>query len=150
SALGVVNRLLSGAVTRQEQRARRGVPQRDPEHAPQPGERRFLPLVVCVDDGLRVARCQKPVAEQLQLSAQFAVVVDLAVEDDPHRARFVVNRLAASREIDDAEAAHAEADAGLDVDTLVVWTAVSYDVAHAMDERERGWVGGDADAGRLS
>ena len=40
----------------------------------------------------------------LELGAQLDVVEDLAVEDDPDRAVFVVDRLLAAREVDDAQA----------------------------------------------
>jgi hypothetical protein len=45
----------------------------------------------------------------LELAPQVAVVVDLAVEDDPDGAILVADRLLAVVEIDDAQPPHAEA-----------------------------------------
>ena len=44
----------------------------------------------------------------VELRAQLAIVVDLAVEDHPDRAVLVADRLMAAGEIDDAQPAHAE------------------------------------------
>src|SRR5439155_18392030 len=74
------------------------------------------------------------VARRLQLAPQFGEVVNLAVEDDPDRAVFVVNRLMSARQIDNAQAPHPERDAGLDEHTFVVRSAMTDDVAHAMDQ----------------
>ena len=46
-----------------------------------------------------------------QLTAHFGKVVDLAVEHDLHAAILVANRLIASRQVDDAQPAMAQADA---------------------------------------
>jgi hypothetical protein len=75
------------------------------------------------------------VAARSSSRAQLAEVVDLAVEHDPHRAVFVVDRLMAGREIDDAEAPHAERHAIGDPRTLVVRAAVPNHIAHAMHQR---------------
>src|SRR6266850_2129790 len=48
---------------------------------------------------------------RFELGAQLAEVVDLAVEHDPDGTVLVVDRLMAGREIDDAQAPHAERDA---------------------------------------
>jgi hypothetical protein len=52
------------------------------------------------------------------------VVVDLAVEDDDHRAVFVEQRLLAGGDVDDRQPPVAEADAGLDVQAALVRAAV--------------------------
>ena len=70
-----------------------------------------------------------------QRGAQLAVVVDLAVEDHPDGAVLVGDRLVAGRDVDDAQAPHAERDAVLDVEALVVRSAVADDVAHALQQR---------------
>src|SRR5688572_24872569 len=77
--LGVVQGLLAGAVAREEERPLRLVPQRNPEHAPQAAEGIFTPLLVRVDDRLRVARRRESMAERFELRAQLEVVVNLAV-----------------------------------------------------------------------
>ena len=72
----------------------------------------------------------------LELAAQLAVVVNFAVEDDPDRARLVVHRLPAARQIDDAEAPHAEGEPRLNVHAFVVGSPVADHVAHPVDEGE--------------
>ena len=47
----------------------------------------------------------------LELGAQLAEVVDLAVEDDADRAVLVEDRLVAARQVDDRQAAHPQGDA---------------------------------------
>src|SRR5271165_2057528 len=70
-----------------------------------------------------------------ELGAEFEEVVNLAVENDPGATVFVEDRLMASREVDDAEAAHAEASAIGDVDSLIVGAAIHDLFAHVVHER---------------
>jgi hypothetical protein len=75
-------------------------------------------------------------ARRFELHSKLTVVVDLAVEHDPDRTIFVVDRLLSRREVDDAQAPHAETDARLHMDPLVVRPAMPDDVAHPADEPE--------------
>jgi hypothetical protein len=134
--LRIVERLLAGAVAREEQRPLRLVPQRNAEHAAQAPEGIFSPLFVGVDDRLGITGGRETMAERFELRAQLEVVVDLAVEDDPDRAGLVVDRLAAAGKVDDAQSPHAQADARLHVDSLVVRPPVPDDFAHAVNEVE--------------
>ena len=68
----------------------------------------------------------------LQLGDQLLEVVDLAVEDDDHRAVFVEQRLLAGGDVDDRQAPVAEADAGLDVQAAFVRAAVVLRLVHAL------------------
>src|SRR6185312_3142243 len=79
---------------------------------------------------LGVTLRREPVAALNQSAAQLAVVVDLAVEYDDLRAVLVENRLMSPREIDDAQAAHAEADGALGPNALIVRAAMTNGVAH--------------------
>src|SRR6266850_1435326 len=74
---------------------------------------------------------------RFELGAQLAEVVDLAVEHDPDGTVLVVDRLMAGREIDDAQAPHAERDALVDEHAFIVGAAMADHVAHAVDERAR-------------
>ena len=49
----------------------------------------------------------------LELGAEFAVVVNLAVEHEPDRAIFVVDRLLPRGQVDDAQPPHPETNARL-------------------------------------
>jgi hypothetical protein len=136
AALRVMQRLLPGAVAREQQRPSRLVPQRDAEHAAKAPERVFAPRLVRMHDRLGVARRVEAVPERLELGAELAIVVDLAVEDDPDRAGLVVDRLPPAGQIDDAQATHAEAHAGADMDAFVIRAAVPDHLAHAVHEVE--------------
>ena len=83
-------------------------------------DRGRAPLLVGVDDDFGVGRRVEAVAGGLELAAQLAEVVDLAVEDDPDRAVLVVDRLVAGREVDDAQPAHAERHALVHPHALIV------------------------------
>ena len=96
-------RLLSHAVSREEQLPMTVVPDREGEHAAQMLDAVVTPLLVGVNDALGVARRAEAMAECFELRLQFAVVVDLAIECDPHRTVFIRERLMSAREIDDRE-----------------------------------------------
>ena len=70
------------------------------------------------------------VAARDQVLPEFLVVVDLAVEDHPDGPVFVRDGLVAGAEIDDAEAAHADAARAVGVDAFVVRAAMADDVGH--------------------
>ena len=95
-----------------------------------------------MDDHLGVAGGVEGVTGRLELGSQLPVVVDFAVEHEPDRAIFVVDRLLPGGQVDDAQAAHAESDAGLDVNSLVVGPAVADHFTHAVHEPEFGLVAG--------
>src|SRR5207237_587611 len=70
---------------------------------------------------------------RLQLAAQLAEVVDLAVEDQPHLAVLAGHRLFAAGEIDDRQAPEAERHSGLEVHAVAVGPAVRERARHALD-----------------
>ncbi len=69
-------------------------------------------LLVEVGDHLGVAARRERVPGALQVGAQLAVVVDLAVEDDGDGAVLVEDRLIAGREVDHAQPLDPKPDAG--------------------------------------
>ena len=74
-------------------------------------------------------------AARLELVAQLAEVVDLAVEDDPDVPSSLAIGCRPRVEVDDRQPALPEADAGRDVDALTVGTAMHDRAAHPVDER---------------
>ncbi len=90
----------------------------------------FPELLVQVNDDFRVRVAVERVATLEQLLRERAVVVDLPVEDNLKGFVFIVDRLLAGLEIDDAEPSHAEAHASVEKEPLVVGAAVSNGVAH--------------------
>ena len=82
-------------------------------------------VLVEVNDHLGVGLRREPMTLPLELDAQLAVVVDLAVEHEPNRAVLVRDRLVSRLEIDDREPPETEAERDpvvvlLDVQSLVV------------------------------
>src|SRR5277367_762782 len=69
----------------------------------------------------------------LKLFTQFWEIVNFPIKDNPNRAVLVEDRLMASGQIDNAEAAHAQAYAVFDENTFVVRTTVHNGLAHAMN-----------------
>ena len=91
-------------------------------------------LLVEVDDHLGVALRGERWPRALQLRAQLAVVVDLAVQDDDDRAVLVEDRLVAGLEVDDAQALDAEARAPAMMEPARVRAAVLEPRAHAREQ----------------
>ena len=65
------------------------------------------------------------------------MIVDLAVVGDVERAVFIGHRLVAGSDVDDAEAAVAQADAPVDENPFIVRTAMSDHIAHAFSAQSR-------------
>jgi len=91
---------------------------------------------------LAVAAGPKHVPGSLQPAAQRAEVVDLAIEDHPHRAIFVRQRLIGQGQINDRQAAEPERHAGsraarvgdrtlAAVEALIVRPAMAQHVGHS-------------------
>ena len=80
-SLGVVQRLLAEAVARQQQFVAAPVPDRDREHAVEALDRSGAVAQVGLQDDLGLAMGVESRAVLLEFAAQFAEVVDLAVED---------------------------------------------------------------------
>ena len=74
-------------------------------------------------------------AARLEVGAQLAIVVDLAVEDDPDGAVLVADRLVAAGEVDDAAAAACPRPTrAVDVDAFVVGAPVNDGLTHRPDD----------------
>ena len=81
---------------------------REREHAVEALDAGVAVLLVGVDDGFGVGLGAERWPRASQVAAQLAVVVDLAVEDDPDRAVLVGHRLLAAGAVDDGQAPVAE------------------------------------------
>jgi hypothetical protein len=87
-------------------------------------------LFIKVNDGLGVTIRGVTMTAGLQLLPQSRVVVDFTIEDDPDGAILIADGLMSSGQIDDAETAHAEPNATLGVNPIVIGTAMHHRVAH--------------------
>jgi len=128
------------AVAAQHERPRPFVPEGEGEHAREPPRAGFPLFLVEMDDDLAVGMRAEAVAPVLHLPAELGVVVDLAVEDEPHGAVFVGKRLAAGLgQIDDGEPAmpkpHGRPGARAQVQAGPVGAPVGHDVRHAPQDR---------------
>ncbi|SRR5260370_19767935 len=83
-----------------------------------------------MNNGFSVAFGAVAVATGLQVFAQFLVVVNLAVENDPERLIFIGDRLVTGLNVDNAEAAHGQSDVLLDKETVVIGPAVDDLLVH--------------------
>src|SRR5580700_10985330 len=93
-------------------------------------------FLVEVNDGLGIALGSITMAARDQSLAQRTVVIDFTVENYPDRTIFVAERLMSVGDVDDAEAAHAEADIALRENAVIVWTAMGHHIAHpSQDDR---------------
>src|ERR1700689_4700825 len=90
----------------------------------------FSVFLIQMDDRFRIGVRREDVSAPLQFPAQFAEVVDFAVEHNPDGSVFVSNRLAPGSQVDDAQAAHAQTPSRAEVVTFVVGTPVGDSGAH--------------------
>src|SRR5258708_15142 len=107
------------------------VPDGKGEHAAQMLDAVSSVLFVQVDNGFRVAVSTVMMTTGLELLAECAVVIDLPVENDPQSSILVTDGLVAGREVDNAEAAHAQAYAAAGVDSLIVGPAMHHRGTHS-------------------
>ena len=127
---GVIQGLDADPIPHEQQAALRLVPQRIREHAAEPIDGAVAPLFVRVHDHFCVRMRAEPVSVRDQLCTQLGEVVNLAVEHDADRPVLVRQRLIAGRQIDDAQTAVPEPDAGADVEAVRIGTAMRDDVSH--------------------
>src|SRR5438876_8270450 len=103
-----IQRLFAKAISRNEKPSPPIIPQREREHAVEMLHHLIAVLFVKVRQDFGVGSAAKGMTAGLKISAQFSVVVNLAVENDGDAFVFVINRLLASDEIDDRQAPHTE------------------------------------------
>ena len=136
-----VQRLLAGAVARQEHRRVAQVVEGHGEHAVQPGEHVVSPLPVRGEDHFGIAAGAEGVSQRFELRAEVEEVVDLAVEGDAELARGIEHRLMSGRrEVDDRQAAVSKPDAtvGGPPESRVIRTAMGHGVAHRLQRQRLG------------
>ena len=140
-----VQRLDAQPVAADQQPAPACVPQAEVEHAIQAQHNVVAPRGIAVQQHLAVRSRLEAVAQRLQLGAQLAVVVDLAVAHQPERAVGVAQRLVATGQVDDRQAPHGDAAFTVDMHALVVRAAVARDVAHCRQQPRRHRLAVEAD-----
>src|SRR6516162_8600623 len=109
------------------------VPYCERKHSPHLVHARLAVLFVKMDDNLCIGVGVKAVSLTFKRRAQGLEVVNLAVEDDPHATVFVVYRLVAPIDINDAQPPHAEYGFRRDVVTRIIRTTMHHRIAHCFD-----------------
>ena len=138
-ALRHEQRLDPERVARDEQHPVPGVPDREGEHAAQPGHGGRAPVVVGGHDRLGVALGGERRPQVRELGPQLQVVVDLAVEDDRVTIVGVAQRLVRVLDVDDRQPVEPEDDVRIVPRAAFVRSAVPC-AAHGLpDGRRRGW-----------
>jgi hypothetical protein len=107
------------------------VPQGEGEHAAEVVHAIHAPLLPGVDDGLRVGAGLEGMAQGGEFRDEVHEVVDLAVEHHGHRAVLVEHGLLAGGDVDDGQAAMAEAQARFQVQARLVGAAMPLHVVDA-------------------
>src|SRR2546425_1040086 len=115
AAQRVMQRLLSEAVSCQQQTFSAFIPECEREHPAQLLHALGPILLVQVNDHLGVSAGVEAVATSFQCPAQLWEVVDLPIEDDPEGSVLVVDGLMSRRQIDDTQSAHARCCWGMEI-----------------------------------
>ena len=107
---GEEQRLLAESIAREHEPLRLGIPEREGEHAAKSADRIKIPGPVGLDENLGVRGRAEAMAKRQELFTELDVVVDLAIEGDGKSAVLARHRLMPAANIDDREAAMAQAD----------------------------------------
>src|ERR1700686_1245141 len=131
----VMQRLLAKAVASENQFTLGFIIDGEPEHATQLLDAVGAHFFVQVNDDFRVGMRVEMMAPAFEFGSKFGEVVNLAVENNPGIAIFVEDRLMASGEINNTQAAHAQTGAVGDVEPFIVGAAI-YDPIHNEGHRK--------------
>ena len=127
----VEERLLAQTVARREQLLTTAVVDGEGEHALETVDAGRAELLVGVENDFGVARGPEPMASGLEQRPQRAVVVDLAVEDDPAGLVLVGHRLMPAGAIDDRQPPMTERHPLAVVESVAVRAAMPERIGHA-------------------
>ena len=127
---GSEKRFYAQTVACQKQRAVRVVVQREGKHAVQALQAIRAPFLPRGEDDLCVPLGPEYCAKRGKLAAQFAEIVNLAVEDDGRAAIGRMHRLGRAFQIDDRQAPMAQANPGIGPDPRSVRSAMGKSVGH--------------------
>src|ERR1035438_1727934 len=83
-----------------------------------------------MNDDFGIGVSGEDMTASLQLGTQLGKIINLAVEDNPNRLVFIEDRLVPTLQVDDAEPTHAQTNASLYKDPLVVGPAVHDGLPH--------------------
>lgn len=126
-------RLHSQPVTGEEQAPSLQIVKRKREHAVQPGQALHAPFLPGSQDHLGIPIGVELCPARSQFAAQFAVVVDLAIEDDHRPAITGMHRLRRSGQVDDRQTPMAQRHARRRPYPAAIRPAMDKGIAHPFD-----------------
>jgi hypothetical protein len=90
----------------------------------------------------------KTMALLYQLTTKLRVIINFPIVDNPDGSIFVADRLSASRQVDNTQAAASEANTTVNVTTLIVWTTMNQHLHHPVQifGIYAGWINDSANA----
>ena len=106
------------------------IPYGEGKHAAQFFQAPRPEFLVQMDDDLGVSVCFEGVTFAQEKGAQFLVIVDFPVEDDPDAAVLIGQGLMSSVQVNDREPAVAQSDLGGGVNAFIVWTSMADSLKH--------------------
>ena len=121
----VIQRLDPKPVARDKEPAFPSIPDRKRVHSAQVLNAVTPMLFIEVNDGLGVAVSPVTMPASFQAFAQFLVVVEFAVVDDPDVVLFVADGLVTGLDIDDAQPAHGQSDVSFHEEAIVIGAAMN-------------------------
>ena len=128
--IGPVERLLADAIAGAEQLVTANIRKRERKHPTKARGQSRSPGSIPVQQDFCVAVGPEAMPLALEFGTQFEVVVDLAVERDDELPILGGHRLLAARDVDDRQPTMREAEAGAQVQTGTIWTAMSDRIRH--------------------
>ena len=120
-------------IAAQDQLAPACVPKRKCIHASQAVDKSRSVLLVRMDDRFTITAGREYVSASFKLTAQFDVIVDLAVGDEREASVLVVEGLPSGLQVDDAQPAHRQGNVRVRVGSLTVRTAVCHQSGDTRD-----------------
>lgn len=133
----IVEGLDADAVASEKEGAGTLIPNGKSEHAAEFFDAAFAELFVEMDDNFSVGAGFEDVATLQEVVAKFLEIVNFAIENDPDSRVLVGERLMATLEIDDGEAAETKTNIAGDIEAGVVGPAVEHGGSHGFDESGR-------------
>ncbi len=130
----IVERLDTEGIACQQQSLLAGIPDSESKDAVETRDTVITPLLVSMNNDLRVGLCREDVSLGLQLAAQLWKVIDLAIEHHPDHSVFAWDWLMATLDIHDAEASDPEGDSPFDILPLVIRAPVDEHREHALQQ----------------
>jgi hypothetical protein len=88
-----------------------------------------------MDQALSIGRRRELMATFSEIASQLPVVVNFPVEDHPHRAIFIMDRLLPGMHIDDRQPSHAQSHAISKVKPIVIRAPPPNERTHLPDQR---------------